>query len=58
MGSNTESSASRTSDLPGKFSYSSFSADLDLMPPRTLAEVVAMTPTDMAQRLSARQCGL
>jgi hypothetical protein len=48
MGSNTESSASRTSDLPGKFSYSSFSADLDLMPPRTLAEVVAMTPTNMA----------
>ena len=47
MGSNTESSA-RTSDLPGKFSYSSFSADLDLMAPRTLAEVVAMTPTDMA----------
>ena len=39
MGSNTESSA-KTSDLPGKFSYSSFSADLDLVPPRTLAEVV------------------
>ena len=48
MGRNTEASASRISDLPGKFTYSSFSADLDLAPPRTLAEVVAMTPTDMA----------
>src|SRR4029077_14494006 len=47
MGSNTESSASRTSDLPGKFPYSSFSTELDLMPPRTIAEVEAMTPTDM-----------
>ena len=46
MGSNTETA--RTSGLPGKFPYSSFSADLDLMAPRTLAEVVAMTPTDMA----------
>jgi hypothetical protein len=47
MGSNTESST-RTSDLPGKFSYSPFSAELDLMAPRTLAEVMAMTPTEMA----------
>jgi hypothetical protein len=46
MDSNTETS--RTSGLPGKFPYSSFSTDLDLAPPRTLAEVVAMSPADMA----------
>ena len=34
--------------LPGKFAYSAFSADLDLPPPRKLAEVVAMTPEEMA----------
>ncbi|MGA2842225.1 MAG: hypothetical protein ABSG18_19020 [Steroidobacteraceae bacterium] len=48
MGSNKGSAASRTSDLPGKFTYSSFSTDLDLPPPRTLAEIVAMTPSTMA----------
>ncbi len=36
------------SDLPGKFRYSAFSADLDLARPRSVAEIVAMTPSDMA----------
>lgn len=35
--------------LPGKFAYSCFSADLDLAPARTLEEVVAMSPEDMAR---------
>jgi hypothetical protein len=35
--------------LPGKFSYSHFSQDLDLAPQRRLAEVVAMSPDDMAR---------
>lgn len=35
--------------LPGKFAYSQFSADLDLAPRRTLAEVVEMTPEQMSR---------
>ncbi len=35
--------------LPGKFAYSAFSADLDLTPRRTLEEVVAMSPEQMAR---------
>lgn len=35
--------------LPGKFAYSHFSQDLDLAPQRRLAEVVAMSPDDMAR---------
>jgi hypothetical protein len=35
--------------LPGKFTYSHFSQDLDLAPQRRLAEVVAMSPDDMAR---------
>jgi hypothetical protein len=34
--------------VPGKFRYSAFSADLDLAPPRSLAEIEAMSPTAMA----------
>ncbi len=49
MGSSKQSAASRPSGLPGKFPYSAFSADLDLAPARSLAEVVAMTPADMAK---------
>jgi hypothetical protein len=49
MGGDVEASSSQNSDLPGKFAYSHFSADLDLPPPRSLAEVTAMTPTDMAK---------
>ena len=44
MNSNT----GRNAALPGKFAYSAFSADLDLPPPRKLAEVVTMTPEEMA----------
>lgn len=40
--------ASGPSNLPGKFGYSAFSADLKLPPPRRLAEVEAMTPEAMA----------
>jgi hypothetical protein len=35
--------------LPGKFAYGAFSGDLDLPARRSLAEVVAMTPEDMAR---------
>lgn len=35
--------------LPGKFKYSHFSQDLDLAPHRRLAEVVAMSPDEMAR---------
>lgn len=35
--------------MPGKFAYSAFSADLDLTPRRTLEEVVAMSPEQMAR---------
>jgi hypothetical protein len=42
------SAASRASKSPGKFTYSSFSADLDLAPARQLAEIEAMTPTAIA----------
>jgi hypothetical protein len=38
-----------TGPLPGKFAYSAFSADLDLAPTRSLDEVVAMTPEQMAR---------
>ena len=34
--------------LPGKFAYSQFSEDLELEPRRSLEEVIAMTPEDMA----------
>ncbi len=34
--------------LPGKFTYGAFSKDLDLVPRRRLAEIVAMTPLHMA----------
>jgi hypothetical protein len=43
-----DSVASNATALPGKFRYSSFSADLDLAPPRSLAEIEAMTPAAMA----------
>jgi hypothetical protein len=49
MSSNMEPLTSQATDVPGKFRYSSFSADLNLLPPRSLAEVVAMTPLDMAK---------
>jgi hypothetical protein len=49
MSRNVEGSSSQNTDLPGKFAYSHFSSDLDLPPPRSLAEVTAMTPTDMAR---------
>ena len=39
---------SNSRELPGRFAYSAFSADLDLAPQRKLAEVVEMTPEDMA----------
>ena len=35
--------------VPGKFKYSAFSKDLDLPTSRSLDEVVAMTPEDMAR---------
>jgi hypothetical protein len=35
--------------MPGPFAYAPFSADLDLPPPRSLDEVVAMSPEDMAR---------
>jgi len=35
--------------VPGKFSYSTFSADLDLTPTRSLEEVVSLTPEQMAR---------
>jgi hypothetical protein len=35
--------------LPGKFSYSAFSADLDLTPARSLDEVVSLTPEEMSR---------
>ena len=41
--------ASGGTPLLGKFQYSSFSADLDLGPPRSLAEIEAMTPVAMAK---------
>lgn len=39
---------SNSRELPGRFAYSAFSADLDLAPQRKLAEVVEMTPEEMA----------
>jgi hypothetical protein len=38
-----------TGPLPGKFEYSAFSRALDLAPTRSLREVVAMTPEEMAR---------
>lgn len=35
--------------LPGKFKYTEFSAELDLTPTRSLEQVVAMTPDEMAR---------
>ncbi|MBS3652183.1 hypothetical protein KEU06_26665 [Pseudaminobacter sp. 19-2017] len=35
--------------VPGKFEYSAFSAELDLTPTRSLEQVVAMSPEDMAR---------
>ncbi len=35
--------------LPGKFEYSKFSADLDLTATKSLEEVIAMSPEDMAR---------
>ncbi len=35
--------------LPGKFKYEEFSAELDLTPTRSLEQVVAMSPEDMAR---------
>lgn len=35
--------------LPGPFKYSAFSKDLDLAPTRSLDEVIAMSPEDMAR---------
>jgi hypothetical protein len=45
---NSKDSAASISSLPGKFHYASFSADLDLAPPRSIAEIEAMTPAAMA----------
>ena len=39
---------SNSRELPGRFAYSAFSGDLDLAPRRKLAEVVEMTPEEMA----------
>ena len=39
---------SNSRELPGRFAYSAFSADLELAPQRKLAEVVEMTPEEMA----------
>lgn len=38
-----------TGPLPGKFDYSAFSQDLDLVPTRKLDEVIAMSPEAMAR---------
>ena len=35
--------------MPGKFAYTNFSEDLELEPQRSLEEVVAMSPEDMAR---------
>ncbi len=35
--------------LPGRFEYSAFSEHLDLSPTRSLEEVIAMSPTEMAK---------
>lgn len=40
---------SRRNVLPGRFAYSAFSKDLDLPDARPLAEVIAMTPEQMAR---------
>lgn len=48
MDGTQRSTPSAAAHLPGKFRYSSFSADLDLPPPRRLADVEAMTPAEMA----------
>lgn len=35
--------------LPGRFTYSAFSPELDIAPQRGLGEIIAMTPEDMAR---------
>jgi hypothetical protein len=35
--------------LPGKFSYSAFSKELDLLPTRALEEVISLTAEEMAR---------
>jgi hypothetical protein len=42
-------SHSAPTQLPGKFAYSAFSADLDLPPTRALEEVIALSPEQMAR---------
>ena len=49
MCNQTSKAAQGGTKLPGKFSYSAFSADLDLAPTRKLADIIEMTPIDMAQ---------
>jgi hypothetical protein len=41
--------AGKNGPLPGKFSYSKFSEDIELAPQRRLDEVIAMSPEDMAR---------
>jgi hypothetical protein len=41
--------AGKHGPLPGKFSYSKFSEDIELAPQRRLDEVIAMSPEDMAR---------
>ena len=43
------SNAQGQGPLPGRFAYSAFHADLELAPARSLAEIEAMTPEDMAR---------
>jgi hypothetical protein len=43
------SNAQGQGPLPGRFDYSAFHADLELAPARSLAEIEAMTPEDMAR---------
>ena len=39
---------SNSRELPGRFEYNAFSKDLELAPQRKLAEVIEMTPEEMA----------
>ncbi|HXM04749.1 MAG TPA: hypothetical protein VN939_19200 [Chthoniobacterales bacterium] len=41
--------SSRYPVLPGKFPYTSFSSELELLPTRSLAEIVSLTPEEMAR---------
>ena len=49
MAKDTAVQGSKSKALPGRFRYSTFSKDLDLPPSRSLHEVVAMSPQDMAR---------